>query len=185
MAELKYNSLYRGTSGKFDQTVFRQRKNGKTVIAKLPRKHDIPEATKAQMERFKAAVAYSKNALADNDLNQHYKEMAKKFPNISPYNLAMRDYLRPPVIQSIQTNDYKGKIGDKITIEATDDFQVKTLSIAITSASSSPIESGNATLEGGKWLYTTTVANTTLSGTKIKITATDVPGNQTSKEVIL
>ena len=50
------------------------------------------EAQRAQRQRFKEAVAYSKAALADPELRAHYHAMAQK-QGKSPWGAAMADYL--------------------------------------------------------------------------------------------
>ena len=139
-----------------------------------------------QQEKFARAAAYARNALLDPTLKADYTAEAKKRQNVSPYNMAMTDYLRPPVITKVDTSNYTGDAsGEKIIIEAGDAFKITTMKVKITTANSSPLEEGNATLVNGKWQYTTTTANATLTGTKITLTATDRPGNTTTKEITL
>ena len=139
-----------------------------------------------QQEKFARAAAYARNALLDPTLKADYTAEAKKRQNVSPYNMAMTDYLRPPVITKVDTSNYTGDAsGEKIIIEAGDAFKITTMKVKITTANSSPLEEGNATLVNGKWQYTTTTANATLTGTKITLTATDRPSNTTKKEITL
>ena len=59
------------------------------------------------------------------------------------------------------------------------------MKVKITAANNSTLEEGNASMVNGKWEYTTTATNTTLTGSKITLTATDRPGNTTTKEITL
>ena len=55
----------------------------------------------------------------------------------------------------------------------------------ITDHDATLVEEGNATFQEGKWVYTTTVVNASLTGDKVIVTATDRPANVTTKEFIL
>ena len=130
---------------------------------------------KAQQERFIRASAYAKNALQDPSLKEDYTAEAKKRRNVSAYNMAMTDYLRAPKIAHIDHSGYTGSAtGEKIMIEAGDAFKVVAVKVRI--------EDHDATLVQGKWVYTTTVTNPSLTGDKIIVTATDRPGNNSKKE---
>ena len=59
------------------------------------------------------------------------------------------------------------------------------MKVAIVGSDESTVEQGEATLKEGKWIYSTTATNTSLSGDKVVVTATDRPGNQTIKEITL
>ena len=77
--------------------------------------------------------------------------------------------------------------GDKIVTRAVDDFRVTEVRVEISAANGTLLEAGNAVQNsnGIDWTYTTTQANNALVGTKIKVIATDVPGNEGTLEVIL
>ena len=141
---------------------------------------------KVANKRFKAASIYAKNALLDPTLKELYTAEAKKRDVASPYNMAMADYLRPPVIDKINAEAYTGSAsGEKIIIEADDKFKVISLKVKITKSNGSLIEEGQASLSEGKWVYTTTAANASPTGDKITVIATDRTGNSTTKEITL
>ena len=93
----------------------------------------------------------------------------------------------PVPLKSINKDSYHGAVGDTITIDATYDFKVATVSISIHNAAGALVEQGDAVLPVDKpdWLYTATQANPALAGSKITATATDLPGNTGSLEVTL
>ena len=98
----------------------------------------------------------------------------------------MADYLKPPTIASIETSDYTGiKTGEKIIIKAEDNVKINSLKIKITKSDKSTVEEGSATLLEGKWTYITTVINSSITGDKIVVTATDRPGNTSTKQITL
>ena len=134
---------------------------------------------------FKATV-YAKNALQNAALKKVYADQAAKRPGVSAYAMAVADYLKAPIIDHIDTSVYTGvSSGEKISIEVADASKVMTVKVKIVAANNSSVEEGSATLSEGKWVYTTTAINAALSGSKVLITATDRPGNVTTKEVTL
>lgn len=185
MATSKNNVITHGLSGKVgDLLVFSQR-NGKTIVSRMPRKVSVlSNAQIAQNEKFTMAASYAKAAIQDPVLKLGYQEQAE-IRNISPYNCAMGDYLNAPEINQIITTGYSGNIGDKILIRATDDFSVESVEVRIEKADGSLIEEGNATQHPFHWEYTTTANNGNLVGSKIMITAKDLPQNETHKEITL
>ena len=172
MAKIEENFSMQGMSGKVGNIFVYRQRGGKTIVAKTP--HRSTKKTQKQEEankRFKAASIYAKNALLDV---------------ASPYNMAMADYLRPPVIDKINAEAYTGSAsGEKIIIEADDKFKVISLKVKITKSNGSLIEEGQASLSEGKWVYTTTAANASPTGDKITVIATDRTGNSTTKEITL
>ena len=187
MATTKNNVIVKGASGKFGRQIVFSQRAGKTIMSKPPLRTAPPTTKqKEQQTKYARAAAYAKNALLDPTLKEAYTTEAKKRQDVSPYNMAMTDYLRPPQITNVDHSAYTGDAsGEKIFIEAADAFKITTLKVKITAANNSTLEEGNASMVNGKWEYTTTATNTTLTGSKITLTATDRPGNTTTKEITL
>jgi hypothetical protein len=99
----------------------------------------------------------------------------------------MEDFLSPPVVKIVDTSNYTGVIGSQIQIRAVDDFRVTGLQVEIYTANGTLLEKGKAVqlTNGLDWTYSATQANNLLAGSKIKATATDVPGNKGALEVTL
>jgi len=95
--------------------------------------------------------------------------------------------MSPPVVKTIGTSAYTGVIGSTITIRAVDDFRVTGVLVEIFATSGTLLEKGNAMqlTNGVDWIYTATLANATLTGSKINAIATDVPGNTGTLSVTL
>ena len=176
----------KGASGKVgDMLVFKQW-FGKTVIGKTPRKSGSnTTAQHAIRARFQEAVIYAKGVLANAATKQSY--MKKALPGQTAYNLALADFFTPPTIGKVDTSAYTGPVGGIIRIQASDDFLVKSVAVKITKADGTLIEQGAAVADadGVHWNYTTTVANAALSGTKIAVTAMDLPANVTENDTVL
>jgi hypothetical protein len=187
MAKQKRNNVItHGLSGKFgDILVFSQR-GGKTVVSQVPQKtKKRTKKQEAQQKHFQKAVFYAKN-VKGTEIGQMYEDKAAKIPGVSGLNIAIADFMHAPDIEVVNMSKYKGKVGDEIEVEATDDFAVKSVHVEISGADGSIIEEGNAVINiSGVWIYTAIADNTTLEGTKIVITASDLPGNLTTEEVNL
>lgn len=187
MAKSRNNIVTAGLSGGIgNQLVFKQ-VNGETIVAKYPnRKGSSTPKQIALNNKFAKATVYAKNALQNAALKKVYADQAAKRLGVSAYAMAVADYLKAPIIDHIDTSAYTGvSSGEKISIEVADASKVMTVKVKIVAANNSAVEEGSATLSEGKWVYTTTAINAVLSGSKVLITATDRPGNVTTKEVTL
>lgn len=182
MAKSFLNVVMQGASGKIGKTlVFRQMRSGETVIANRPKPSDLPltPGKQAFREKFLNATYLAKKVLHDPMFGPQY--LAKKRPGQGAYTVAMKDCLTPPKIMGIFLEGYNGAVGDIISIRATDDFMVTTVKLRILKADDTLIEQGTASLDefGIDWIYVATVANNPLAGTKVEVTARDIPGNET------
>ena len=187
------NSL---VSGKFSGTlgkelVFREWQ-GKTVVAKAPKKRKgKPTSQQAEtQEKFLFASRYARAVIRspDKSLAEAYATVLRPRQNV--YSRALEDFISPPIVNSINTRNYKGAAGDKIVVCAIDDFRVVSLRVEIYAANGTLLEEGNAeqTIDGLKFTYTATQANPAPAGpagSKIIAIATDVPGNEGMLEVTL
>jgi hypothetical protein len=187
MAHVKRNPFTLGMSGTIgNQMTLRVRKN-KTVVGVKCASGQIP-ATEQQEEgrvAFMSAAAYATEAVRDGVRKCIYEAAAKG--GQSAYNIALKDARLTPKITVVDTQEYKGNIGDLIDISVRDAVRVDKVWVVIYSAAGEMLEQGDATPDGGQycWVYTTTVANHALSGTRIAVTATDLPGNQQEVEYVI
>jgi len=97
MAKLINNPLMQGASGIIGKTlIFRQMKNGTTVIAMRPkpRTKPITPAEAATHQRFKEAAHKAKKRAQDPILRAQY--LAKAKPGQSAYLVALTEYLNTP-----------------------------------------------------------------------------------------
>lgn len=138
-------------------------------------------------DRFAHANQYAKNVLKRPGMKELYaKGINARLSNT--HTVAVTDYLNPPVIHDINIKDYHGTAGDKLRIRATDDFQVTSVEVRIINKEGHTLEKGAALKNKRKpssWVYTTTVNNTQLEGTKIQVTAKDRPGNEVEMHVVV
>jgi len=187
MAQARDNIVTKGFSGTIDRTLTFRQRAGRTIVSKLRRPSSVAPTEKMQTVRakFTTSIAFAKKAIKDLVLKALYGSAATGMQ--SAYNIATADAFNPPVVNSINKDSYHGAIGDAITIDATDDFKVESVSVSIHDAAGNLVEQGKAFLQVDRpdWLYTTTAANPALAGSKITATATDLPGNSASLEITL
>jgi hypothetical protein len=188
MARSKFNVLTHGLSGLVgDMIVFRQRAN-KTIVCGKPRP-STKEPTASSLAiraRFKRASQYATSAMENATLKAEYQATAKL--GQSAFNKAFSDYQKAPEIyQDIDLETYTGAIGDTIEISAIDDFRVVSVHVKVSSAADVLIEQGQAVQSpnGLDWVYTFTAVNSEVTGSKLIITATDLPGNKTVLEKLI
>ncbi|HNY01125.1 MAG TPA: hypothetical protein PKG48_00990 [Bacteroidales bacterium] len=167
---------YRGKFGK--QMVFRNR-GDVSILAKPPRKtKKVPTAAQLEIRRkFKLAARWAKEAMQDPDKFALYS--AKASGMMTPYVVAMSDYLKPPVVHRIDPEDYQGSAGDRILVIASDYTRITGLTLKISDAAGNVIEEGPCEEASNldHWAYTATQDVSSLSGLVISATATDVPGH--------
>jgi len=189
MTKINENTILFGASGMFgDQVVFRNL-NGQTIMARRPRRtNKRTEAQKAHALRFKDATIYAKAALTDEDTHKAYAKKAVTFEKyLTAYNIAVADFMNAPVIEEINLNNYSGQAGERITVYATDDFEVKEVTIEIRDSNNMLVEKGKALLPANSldWEYTTQSVNTALTGCVVSVSVSDRPGNVTIKNLSL
>ena len=187
MAKLNYNVVMHGVSGRVGDLLTFIQRNGKTYIGKIRAKSDgtVSDKQLAVREKFLAASRYAKGALNDPQKLALYKEKAEA--GVTPFNVALRDFISVPEIIGFDTTLYTGAIGGIIKIVATDDTQVTEVKVRITSAAGVMLEEGLAALntETQTFDYAATVANGVRDGSKIRAFAKDIPGNVGEQEIVL
>lgn len=178
----------RGARGNFGkQFVYRKRGN-ETFLARMPIQKDAPPTDKQESVRdqFAAASAYAQGAIADPELKKAY---TKKAPaGTTAFNMAFRDFLKAPKVQTINTEKYNGAPGSTITVSAKDDFRVVSVTVSIYTADGVLVEEGEAVMNPlfrHKWTYTAKQNNASLAGSKIKVTARDLPENEGVLQITL
>ena len=95
MAKVNLPSWITGIKGRVGGMVFRVSQNGETYITSVPDMSAV-EWSPAQQEhrqRFKAAIAYAKAAMADPDVRAVYKKRAAA-ENRLAFRVAVSDYFK-------------------------------------------------------------------------------------------
>jgi hypothetical protein len=179
MSKTNQNALTRYYSGKFGQDFVFRNYNGMSTMAKLPRRsHRRRSARELEtVARFRLASHWARRCLVDPELRAFYQSKPEK--GVSVYRLALKDYLRSPVVERICAEEYVGKPGDRITVIAKDDFAVAKVHLRIARADGTLVEEGPCGPGGinSVWEYVATVEIAAHAGVNITATAWDTPGN--------
>jgi hypothetical protein len=187
MSKVNDNLLVRGARGNIGKQFVYRKRGDDTIIARMPKVNKDAVPTDKQLQKrdlFSDAIDYAKGVVASPDLKKEYEK--KLAPGKTAYNLAVRDFLKSPVVKKIDISNYKGTVGSVIVINAKDDFRVALVKVSIHASTGVLVEEGNAILDPVRrrlWNYTATQNNATPTGSVISVTATDLPGNSGSLEI--
>lgn len=170
MAEVKRNMIISGVSGSLGPDHYaRITRDGRTIISLKPdfSNRQFSEAQLNVQSRTKQAAEYAKAAAKDNPI---YAEKAAGTSRTA-YNLAFRDWRRPPVIWSIEWNV------DQVRVSASDDMMVTGVTVTILDGEGQVLDQGQAELwMGVRWEYKTEHKG------NIRVEARDLAGNVTRQE---
>lgn len=171
MAKVKKNIMMSGLSGSLGPDHYaRVTKDGRTIISRKPG-FDNRQFSEAQLNvqsRTKQAAAYARVAHKQKPI---YAQKAAGTA-LNAYNVALRDWHRPPVICSMYM-DFEGKV----RVDADDDVMVTNVTISVLDESGQCLEQGNAELVMGVW-WDYQTSNTG----HIRVEAWDLAGNVTRQE---
>jgi hypothetical protein len=186
MAKVKNNIFLENLTGTIGKKMNIYNLNGQTIVRKAKKKKPFvatPKQIRAQ-HKFQDATDYASKAIQDPELKAAYAAIAP--PGLNAYNMALKDAYNPPVIERIDIDNYRGKVGDTVIIRATDIFRVYQVTVEICTMEGVVLEKGNAQLgrNGKDWIYTALIEQVGLRGGKVIAMAEDVPGNKTHSEVI-
>ncbi|MGV8094686.1 MAG: hypothetical protein AB2L24_22765 [Mangrovibacterium sp.] len=183
MAKVGNNIVVTGLSGKLGNLIVFRTHGAKTVVAQAPqkRKGEPTEAQEQHQTRFQEAILYGKASITDAAKKAAYKASAED--GQSAFNVAVADFLRAPHIDEIDVSHYSGQADSFIEVRAVDDFKVTEVTVSIFNSDGSEVEQGSASVQtDGNWRYVVTATNESLSGDKIIVRVSDLPGNLTEKE---
>jgi hypothetical protein len=170
MAKVKNNIVMRGLSGSLGEDLYvRATRDGRTIISKKPdfSNRQFSEGQLNQQSRMKQAAVYAKVASKTNPI---YAQKAKGTSK-NAYNVALGDWLNPPVIDYIDWSE------GHVRVLATDDVIVTEVTVTILNEAGQLLEQGNAELHNGVW-WEYQAANSGL----IRAEAWDLAGNVTQQE---
>lgn len=188
MSKIRNNPIMKGVSGMLgDIVVYRKHRDG-VVMANRPKKRDALTPKQEQAKtRFLTAVQYAKKQMADPALKAAY-EPGPNSPFNSAYAAAVADFLSAPKINNIDASKYQGAVNDVLQINASDNFKVTSVHVAIYRADKSLLEQADAIpLDIGvnEYIYKATQANAAVVGSKVIVTVRDKPGNIVAEEKVL
>jgi hypothetical protein len=176
MARIKNNVLLSGVSGRVGNLVFKVR-NGKTFVSARPKTTKAPtEKMLKSCMNCALASQYAKAALADPERSAFYKAVRSK--GKSAYRLAVADYLKAPVIESVKVFDCTGEAETTLFLIDVNKTGLAKITISIEDQNGNLVESGDASGHESlrTWYYQATTPNLFSKGKSILVRAWDVPG---------
>ncbi len=182
MAKVKLNPVLENLRGQVGDLVFK-RYQDEVIISRKPSLPTNPVSSPEQVgqrERFRQAARYGKAVFDDPALKALYEQQAEA-KGLPPFAVTVSDYLNAPTIDEINLSAYAGKVGDIITIRASDDFAVVSVDVVIRLPDTTVLEQGPATYDRGYWRYTATQGTPAGQLPTIEVTALDRPGNRTTE----
>ena len=95
MAKITLHPMIQSAQGKLGNAVFRRAHTGEMTLIKLADMSHVKwsEAQLAHRQRFKAAIAYAKAAMAEPQVRAIYEKSASE-QHKRPYDLAVSDYFK-------------------------------------------------------------------------------------------
>jgi hypothetical protein len=136
------------------------------------------EGTIAIRKSFGAADQWWKEVVKPSpELTAIYREKGKA-RNLNYRQMAIRDFLNPPEVNSIRPLEFQLLQGGTLEIDACDDLQVVRVSYVVRDAAGGTFAEGDTALTYGTWRFTlpASVAGAKLPAT-VEVTAYDLPGN--------
>lgn len=187
MANFKMNKMVDAASGKVGNMVFKQ-VGRRTLYTQAPEHLKPPtENQTRQRERFKRAATYAKTVLLDPATKAAYAKSVEGQEFLHAFTAAVKDYLKSPAVDSVNTTTYRGNVGDRIALRVFDSFKVAQVVVTINAPDNTLIETGVAVQspDSAEWVYVATIANAAVAGGKLAVVVTDKPGNVTVFEKVL
>ncbi len=132
------------------EIVVKRNKAGRAYISKKPDfgpDRVFSEAQKAQQGRFRDAVAWAKDAARVEPIYARLAEGTSR----TAYNVAIRDWFNPPVVEEINVGGYTGQAGEVIRARVVDDVRVVRVEVRVVGAEGVVVEEGEMVREQGGW----------------------------------
>lgn len=156
-----------------------------STIPSFPKNRKFSDQQIAHQDRFRDAAFYAKSVMKDDSLRMKYQPKAEKL-QLTVYNVAIRDFFRPPKTKSINAEEYSGKPGDEIVIRVVDDVEVVRVHVVL-KKNGEIVEEGDAVRDKFNamlWRYAAKKENEP-SGMMMEVCAFDLPGNRSECKIEL
>lgn len=180
MAIVKRGLVTKGLSGALGKEIVFRQIGGQTIVGVMPTRGSAEPTAKqkAQREKFGRAIRYARTQMGNPEVMNFYKEVSKTREGSTVMSVAVGDYFNAPEIDSIKMNS------GVVIIAATDDVKVTGVAISHYDGQGNLLESAGATNDGGiEW--TCALTQSPAKGNKVVAVASDLAGNQTTKEQVI
>jgi hypothetical protein len=184
MANITPNPAAGQLSGTIGDLVFARLKNGKVIARRRPVRTAAKKAGElANQEEFILAVAYAKAVWNSHPELQRKYQAAAREQGRQGFHLAKADFRLPPRIGDVDLTGYRGNVGDKIRVIATDDFEVREVLVVLRRLDGAFIEQGAAVLTDGIWNYQAQTQVPAGETVTVEAIAIDHPGHAARKRL--
>jgi len=138
---------------------------------------------KKRKEKLVNATNYAHKVITNPEHLEVYTEDSN--PE-EAFTKAVEDYLIGPEIFNITCEGYFGAPDTEISCRVTDNYKVSNVNITIYCFDDELIEKGKAIQKSeDEWVYITQINKRCNDGYKVQIEAFDIPGNKTTKEIVI
>ena len=187
MSRCNENMITRRNKGRFANVVFQR--NG--IMRSRP---DITnrvwsENQVVHLNRFQCAKEYARQALVNEEISAFYLGNLSRFKRnrsvfVGVYQLAIMDFMKPPVIRNVRLNNASFNNPGVIEISVYDDFTVTRVAVQLISADGIILEEGDAVEKVGllECLYCVRDKSTLKPGNILRVRAWGYPGNFTEND---
>jgi hypothetical protein len=181
MTKVRFLGPIGGFSGDMDGIVFADTEKKNRTSAYKKKNRAPSEAQLAVQARIAKAARRAKKKLEDPALRELYEMIAQERDSLA-HLVAIRDLMVPPTFLPLDFSEYKGKVGDQISVEAKDDIGLASVIFTLTAVDGTRIEQGPAVEDGvrsGDWIYIATVPVPLGTDIFVEARGVDHAGNKT------
>lgn len=183
MAKRRMNPLSGEFQGTIGDLVF-YRRLGKPCVRRAPiRKKKFTAPERKNQSRFGMASRFANAVLKDPAQKARYQKAAEGSDR-SAQNLAVSDFMHAPTLAEIDLSSYTGRAGERIRVRAEEGvLGAAAVDVSIADQAKALLEKGAAAVEkdGRWWSYTAQKELAPDEPVWITITASDQPGNRTTR----
>src|SRR3954464_3621432 len=148
MARVSLNSAISRASGRIGDVEVRHYK-GMSVLQKKQQRHQPWSHRQPGLRQvFKTYTAYAARVRGDAELRKLYAAAAaKRNCRLNYWQIAIRDQANPPALSRFTLHDYRPATGGRISVCATDDFEVLRVAVAVRDSAGAVLQFGDATYD--------------------------------------
>ena len=181
MTKVQFKGPIAGFSGEMDGMVFADTKKKNRTTAYVKKNNPPSEAQLVVQARVAKAARRVKTKLEDPALRAFYESIAQERDSLA-HLVAIKDWMVQPTFKPLDLSEYKGNVGDKISVVAKDDIGLASVIFTLTAMDGTQIEQGPAIEDGvrtGDWFYTATVPVSLGADIFVEARGVDHAGNKT------
>jgi hypothetical protein len=177
MARVRLSAIASSLRGALGDVVFKLNR-GRVIATSRPdmSRRKLSPKQKTHITRFTLASAYGRHVRDTPELRTIYEPEARRREQ-GVYHIGVRDYMNAPRVDRIDPSKLSAS-GGTVVIQATDDFEVVRVEVAILTASGETLEAGEAARKRRHWHYDASGALPAGEEVTVRVRAFDRPGNR-------